>query len=245
MARTPPSLLAPAQPSTPSHAVSTVISPDKEAARARLRGTVWERSGLAVSVYQESIGLGRRLGAIGVTPDAITYASLGLAALAGVAAAIGWLGTAAFFVLASGLADVLDGVVARATGRSSPFGALLDSTINRLSDGLPLLGLVVFYAGWGPAVLAPGAALLAGFTVSYIRARAEGLGARLPALYMRRAERVVMLVASLLGGAIPVGGPVPAPLTLAGVAILAVLGAFGAVSAIRAARTALTDLRVG
>lgn len=227
-------------PSTPS---AKPASPHDDAARARLRGTLWGRSELAVGLYRGSIGLGCRLGALGVTPDALTYVSLVLAALAGVAAAGGWLVTSAAFVVASGLCDVLDGVVARATGRSSRFGALLDSTIDRLSDGLPLLGLVVYYAAWDLAVLAPGLALLASLTVSYVRARAEGLGAELPPLYMRRAERVLMLVASLLAGAIPLGGAIPAPLTLAGVSLMALLGACGAVDALSAARTALAGAR--
>jgi CDP-diacylglycerol--glycerol-3-phosphate 3-phosphatidyltransferase len=218
-----------------------VPRPDDAVARARLRGTVWERSALAVGIYRESIGLGRTLGTVGISPDALTYASLALAAAAGVAAGVGQLVAAACLVLASGLCDVLDGVVARATGRTSKFGALLDSTVDRLSDGLPLLGLVVFYAGSGPVVLAPGLALLASITVSYVRARAEGLGAQLPPLFMRRAERVLMLVASLLLGAIPLGGPWPAPLTLAGVALIAVLGGAGAVGALRAGRVALAE----
>jgi CDP-diacylglycerol--glycerol-3-phosphate 3-phosphatidyltransferase len=212
---------------------------DDDVARARLCATVWGRSALAIGLYREGIALGRALGALGVTPDALTYASLALAALAGVAAAAGRPIAAACLVLVSGICDVLDGVVARATGRATPFGALLDSTIDRLADGLPLLGLVVFYAGSGPAVLAPGAALLASLTVSYVRARAESLGATLPPLFMRRAERVVMLAGSLLVGAIPLGGPVPAPLTLVGVALIAVLAAVGAASALRAARALL------
>lgn len=217
----------------------TLAALPEDIARARLHGTLWERSDLAVSVYRESIGLGRWMGSLGVAPDTLTYASLALAAGAGVAAAMGWLLTSGALVLVSGLFDVLDGVVARATGRSSRFGALLDSTIDRLSDGFPLLGLVVFYAGWGPAVLAPGLALLASLTVSYIRARAEGLGATLPPLYMRRAERVLMLSASLAAGSIHLGGALPAPVTFAGVALIAVLGAVGAIGALRAAHTAL------
>jgi CDP-diacylglycerol--glycerol-3-phosphate 3-phosphatidyltransferase len=217
-----------------------IASPHDDIARARLRGTVWDRSGLAVGVYRESIGFGRWLGALGVSPNALTYGSLVLAALAGAAVSAGWLLGGAGLVVASGLCDVLDGVVARATGRSSRFGALLDSTIDRLSDGFPLLGLVVFYAPWGPAVLAPGLAMLASLTVSYVRARAEGLGAELPPLYMRRAERVLMLVASLVAGAVPLGGSIPAPLTLAGVALIALLGAFGAIGALRAAHAALS-----
>ncbi|MFT3773358.1 MAG: CDP-alcohol phosphatidyltransferase family protein [Minicystis sp.] len=220
-------------------AASPAVSTDDTAARARLRGTVWERFSPAVATYRESLALGRALGALGVTPDTITYASLLLAAFAGVAAAMGSPITAACFVLASGVCNLLDGVVARATGRASPFGALLDSTVDRLSDGLPLLGLVVFYAGSGAAVLAPGLALLAGFTVSYVRARAEGLDAQLPPLFMRRPERVLMLVASLFAGAIPIAAPVPAPLMLAGVSLLAVLGAAGAVGALWAARAVL------
>lgn len=235
MRHTTPPLLSSSAPS--SRPVS--LPSDDEVARARLRDTVWERFSFAVAAYRESLALGRALGAAGITPDVLTYASLVFAAAAGGAAAFGRPITAAVLVLVSGLCDVLDGVVARATGKATRFGALLDSTIDRLADGLPLLGLVVFYSGSGMLVLAPGLALLAGLTVSYVRARAEGLGVQLPPLFMRRAERVLMLVASLVLGGVPLGGPVPQPITLVGVALIALLSAAGAVGALNAAHAAL------
>jgi CDP-diacylglycerol--glycerol-3-phosphate 3-phosphatidyltransferase len=212
---------------------------DSEYAHERLAGTVWDR-GFGLGAYRFALGVGRRLARGGVSADSLTLASLVLAGLAGVAAAGGYFVTAAAFVLISGACDALDGIVARASGSASRFGALLDSTVDRLADGLPLLGLVVFYADGGPIAAVPAATMTGVFTVSYVRARAEALGCKLPPLFMRRAERVFVLVGTLLLGTVhakSVG--VPAPLTLAGTAILGVLSFIGAVSALRSARQVL------
>lgn len=185
--------------------------------------------------------IGAALGRLGISANAMTYVSLVLALGAGVAVSFGEFVAAALLVVASGACDLLDGVIARATNSASRFGALLDSTIDRLSDGLPLLGLAVFYSSQGWPVALPLAAVIGAFTVSYIRARAEGLGATLPPLFMRRPERVVLLTMSLLFGAVPLpGAPVMAPLTLLGVSLLALLSFVGAVTVMRAARTALS-----
>jgi phosphatidylglycerophosphate synthase len=191
-------------------------------------------------LYRALMAFGAGLGRIGITANAMTYASLALAFGAGVAVALDAFVLSALFVVASGACDMLDGVIARATNSVSRFGALLDSTIDRLADGLPLLGLAVFYGTERWIVAFPVAAVIGAFTVSYIRARAEGLGAQLPPLFMRRAERVILLVLSLLLGAVELpGAPVPALLTLLGVSVLAVLNFVGSVVALRAARTAL------
>jgi CDP-diacylglycerol--glycerol-3-phosphate 3-phosphatidyltransferase len=210
-----------------------------ERASVRLRGTVWEHVRSAHVFYRGCLLVGSTLGRAGITANALTYASLGLALLAGVAAAMGQFGWAAALVVLSGAFDLLDGVVARATNTASTWGALLDSTVDRLSDAVPLLGVAVFYADHGAAVLAPAVAIVAGFTVSYVRARAEGLGVTLPPLFMRRAERVVLVTASLLLGLWPMPGPVRAPLLLLGVSVMALLSSAGVVSALRSARQEL------
>jgi CDP-diacylglycerol--glycerol-3-phosphate 3-phosphatidyltransferase len=205
----------------------------------RLRGTIWQNIGPAHTAYRGCLALGSRLGQLGVSPNALTYASLLFATLAGVAAAVGYFGTSALLLALSGIMDILDGAVARATGRATPFGALLDSTVDRLSDAFPLLGLIVYYAGSHAAVALSAFAMLSSFAVSYVRARAEALGADLPPLFMRRAERFIFLTASLLLGALPLGASLPSRLTLAGVSLMGLLSAVGAVIALRAAQRTL------
>jgi CDP-diacylglycerol---glycerol-3-phosphate 3-phosphatidyltransferase len=214
-------------------------------AQARLRGTVWEHVASAHVVYRALMGVGRAVGRSGISANTLTYGSLLFAAGAGVTAGLGHFLVAAGLVMLSGVLDVLDGVVARATGTESRYGALLDSTVDRLSDGLPLLGIAVFYGDAHGLAALPVIAMLGGFTVSYVRARAEGLGVKLPALFMRRAERVLLLTVSLLLGAVSLRAPVAAPLLLVGISVGALLNLIGAVAALRAARNALSITRPG
>jgi phosphatidylglycerophosphate synthase len=210
-------------------------------ASLRLQGTIWGRLTSARVLYRGLLGVGGALGRIGITANAMTWASLVLAAAAAVAIVFESFGLAAGLVVASGACDMLDGVIARATNSVSRYGALLDSTIDRLADGVPLLGLAIFYSGHGLAVAAPVLAIMGAFTVSYVRARAQGLRVELPPLFMRRAERVALLTLSLMLGAVEVGPPaVVAPLTLLGVGILALLNFAGSIWALRAARSALS-----
>src|SRR5579872_279786 len=104
-----------------------------------------------------------------------------------------WLGVTALF-------DVLDGTVARRTGRSSAFGAFYDSTLDRVADGAVMSGLAFFYAtsrqhGNVPMIGVCLAGLVGGFVVSYTRARAEALGVDAKVGFMQRPERVVLLSA--------------------------------------------------
>jgi CDP-diacylglycerol--glycerol-3-phosphate 3-phosphatidyltransferase len=211
----------------------------REYAEARLRGTVWQHIATAQVCYRLLMAVGRTLGRAGVSANALTYGSLAVAVAAGAGAALGHFFTAALLVLVSGVLDVLDGVVARANGTVSSFGALLDSTVDRLADGLPLLGVAIFYGQTSAAAAIPALAMLGGFTVSYVRARAEALGVVLPALFMRRAERVLVVTASLLLGAVPLMAPLPAPLLLGGLTVMAVLNSIASVAALRAARHVL------
>jgi CDP-diacylglycerol---glycerol-3-phosphate 3-phosphatidyltransferase len=216
---------------------------EADVARDRLRGTVWERVPPAQSIYVACLLFGRWLGRQGViSANGLTYLSLILAVAAGIAAGAEYIGLAGLLVLASGVCDLLDGVVARATGTQSSYGALLDSTVDRLTDGLPLLGLVVAYAEDGVLASIPGLAMLGGFALSYVRARAESLGAKLPALFMRRAERVVVLAASMLLATLMPSAVVFAPLLLAGVSLMALLNVVALVAALRASRVALLSV---
>lgn len=174
-----------------------------------------------------------------MSANALTYTSLVFAGFAGVAAALGHFGIAAALVVVSGLFDLVDGVVARATNTVSRWGALLDSSVDRLADGLPLVGVIAYYADSGLVVILPALAMLGAFSVSYVRARSDALGAVLPPLYMRRAERLLLLTLSFVAGLVMHDGPVPSPLLLLGVSMLGLLSFAGCISALHAARAAL------
>ena len=105
-------------------------------------------------------------------------------------------------MLLAGVLDLFDGALARATGRASDFGALLDSVADRVSELVVLLGLLVFYARSGEweysllVYLAAGGSVM----VSYLRARSEGLGIECKVGVMTRPERVAVLGAGLVVG---------------------------------------------
>jgi len=142
----------------------------------------------------------------GVHPNALTLAGLVFASLAGLFAARGALRVAAAWLLVSGLFDVLDGGVARATGRQSSRGAFLDSTLDRYAEGAFFAGLAWFAAVERRApsmVLAILLVLLGSLLVSYARARAEGLGTTCTVGLMERPARfAATILLCLLGGAL-------------------------------------------
>ncbi|MGQ3354624.1 MAG: CDP-alcohol phosphatidyltransferase family protein [Phreatobacter sp.] len=173
----------------------------------------------------------------GVTPNTLTLLSLLPALVSGVLAAYGAFGWATLLLLLSGVFDMLDGPLARSTGTVSRYGALLDSTVDRLTDAAPLLGLTVFYATSGWMAVVPAFTLLAAYTVSYVRARCEGLKVQLPPLWMRRGDRMVLIAVSLLLGVFS-----PA-ITLGGIGLVGVLSLLAAADALRVARNVI-DARV-
>jgi CDP-diacylglycerol---glycerol-3-phosphate 3-phosphatidyltransferase len=156
--------------------------------------------------------VGTSLARAGVTPDAITY----LGVLFHMAAALliidGRLLAAGLLSIAAGLSDAFDGAVAKARGTSSPFGAFLDSTTDRLSDALAFVPLAWLY-GVAPDVAErdqPWVAALAlatlvlSFLVSYTKARAESLGYDCNVGIAERGERLAIVIAALLFDLVPV-----------------------------------------
>ncbi|MBE7700913.1 CDP-alcohol phosphatidyltransferase family protein [Oerskovia sp. Sa1BUA8] len=145
----------------------------------------------------------------GVSPDAVTVVGT-----LGVVASALWLfptghlfaGTMAIMVFA--FSDALDGVMARQAGRSGPWGAFLDSTLDRLADAAIFTGLIVWFVRtdntWGIAVGL--ACLVLGSVVPYARARAEGLGMTAAVGIAERADRLVvtLVAAGLVGLGLPV-----------------------------------------
>ena len=141
-----------------------------------------------------------------VSPNALTAAGVTLCAAAAVLVYFEhrhellflWAGAATFVV--GSLLDILDGALARRSGRGTPFGAFLDSTTDRVSEGLVLgaIALVFVREGMEWAVATTFAALGGSFLVSYTRARAEALGLKGDVGIGSRAERVVVITAGLV-----------------------------------------------
>jgi CDP-diacylglycerol--glycerol-3-phosphate 3-phosphatidyltransferase len=119
---------------------------------------------------------------------------------AGVLIVTGHLFAAGFVVLAAGFFDILDGALARRTSRVTRFGAALDSTLDRLAEAVILISLLVVYAREQAVaeVALVGVTLIGSQLVSYVRAKAEGLGLQCKVGIFTRAERVVLLVLGLL-----------------------------------------------
>ncbi len=140
-----------------------------------------------------------------VTPDAVTATgTLGVVvgALVFFPRGMFFTGTAVVFFFV--LTDLLDGTMARRLGRTSRFGAWLDSTCDRVADAAIFSGLVLWFTGDGDSQLLAGVALfclVAGSIVSYAKARAEGLGLRCDVGLAERAERLILvLLGTLLAG---------------------------------------------
>jgi phosphatidylglycerophosphate synthase len=117
----------------------------------------------------------RALIKLGVSPNAITFASLLTAALSGWAMATGRFALGGWLYLFTGILDIFDGRVARASNKVSAGGAFFDSVMDRYSELVVFFGLAYFYRGSWAMFVVMGAAL-GSVMVSYTRARAEGLG---------------------------------------------------------------------
>ncbi len=179
--------------------------------------------------------LARGMARAGFRPDHLTVLGLLFSVAAGLGFALGHFRTGAAFATASGLCDILDGQIARVTGRASKFGAFLDSTLDRLAEAAMLVGLASYYTAnlvdqasdpervalnlarglepfhWGLFSLMALLALVGSFMVSYTRARAEGLGIECKVGWFERPERMVLLI---LAGFVGHGPVMPATLML-------------------------------
>ncbi len=151
---------------------------------------------------------------IGITPNIVTFVGfvgniiasvffLDSAWKKGGMAEIGWGG---FIILAAGLFDMMDGRLARMSGKSSLFGALWDSTLDRYSELVSLFGICLLFVrhgdgDWFWMGVVTFAAMIGSVMVSYVRARAEGLGIECKVGLMQRPERVVVTaVTAILTG---------------------------------------------
>ena len=135
-----------------------------------------------------------------ITPSAITWFGFLLTVGATALIITGHLFAAGFMVLIAGFFDMLDGALARRTNQATRFGAVLDSTLDRLAEAVLLLGILYLYAKEQAVaeILLVGVALLGSLLVSYIGARAEALGVKCEVGLFTRAERVIVLALGLL-----------------------------------------------
>jgi len=141
----------------------------------------------------------RLLARTSITPSIITWFGFLLAVGAAALIIAGHLFAAGFVVLFAGFFDMLDGALARHTNRTTRFGAVLDSTLDRLSEAVLLIGILLYVGDQSSvAVLLVCLALLGSLLVSYIRARAEALGLECLVGLFTRAERVIVLALGLL-----------------------------------------------
>jgi CDP-diacylglycerol--glycerol-3-phosphate 3-phosphatidyltransferase len=154
------------------------------------------RKNLAYHLSQPAVQL---LARTPITPSTITWFGFLLAVGAATLIFTEHLVAAGFLVLASGFLDMLDGALARRTNQVTHFGAILDSTLDRLSEAMLLLSIIVLYANTQSlaGVLLTGIALISSQLVSYIRARAEAIGLECQVGLFTRPERVLVLALGL------------------------------------------------
>jgi CDP-diacylglycerol--glycerol-3-phosphate 3-phosphatidyltransferase len=156
------------------------------------------RRNLAYRITNPIVGI---LSKIGITPNALTFINLALSIVAAYVIATGHFLLGGGLVLVSGLFDLLDGALARFTKQTTKFGAILDSTVDRISEAATLVGLLIWYVPQEDAslkIVLIFIVLIGSFLVSYIRARAEGLGWQCQVGLFTRAERVIVLAIGLL-----------------------------------------------
>src|SRR4051794_34058325 len=142
--------------------------------------------------------LGNLLLRMGVSPNAVTLVgTLGVCAGALVCFPQGWLLAGVVVVTAFVFSDMIDGYMARTSGRISPFGAFLDSTLDRLGDAAIFGGLALYYVGPGDSEWWTALAiycLTMGSVTSYARARAESLGMQAKVGIAERSDRLVAIL---------------------------------------------------
>jgi len=138
-----------------------------------------------------------------INPNILTVIGVALNVGCGVLFGMGWFFSAGVALVVANLFDMLDGQVARLSGRVTRFGGFLDSSLDRLSDMVVFVGLMVFYARDLPFhstlnVFLAGAGLMGSVMVSYASARAESLIPKCDVGFLRRPERVVLFIIGAL-----------------------------------------------
>ena len=134
----------------------------------------------------------------GLGPDFYNLAGVLFGLAIGIAIALGHLGMGALGIALCGVCDIMDGRMARARALASPYGAFIDSTLDRFVEVFIFLGFVVLLRGFAYGPLVAAAAITGSLLVSYARARGESVGVLCKEGLMQRAERMVLTFAACL-----------------------------------------------
>jgi CDP-diacylglycerol--glycerol-3-phosphate 3-phosphatidyltransferase/CDP-diacylglycerol--inositol 3-phosphatidyltransferase len=136
---------------------------------------------------------------LGISPNTVTMVgTLGVCAGALICFPQGWLLVGVLVITAFVFSDMVDGYMARKSGQITPFGAFLDSTLDRIGDAAIFGGIVLYYVGPGDSEWKAGLALYClamGSVTSYARARAESLGMQAKVGIAERSDRLVSILA--------------------------------------------------
>jgi len=130
---------------------------------------------------------------MGLTPDFFNFAGLASGLASGVALGLGRLELGGWAMALGGIADIMDGRVARARNLASPYGKFIDSTLDRFVEAFVFLGLVAYFRDRSTGAFLAAAALAGSLLVSYAQARGETVGMSGSGGLMQRAERLVLM----------------------------------------------------
>jgi CDP-diacylglycerol---glycerol-3-phosphate 3-phosphatidyltransferase len=141
----------------------------------------------------------RALASFGIAPNILTATGVTINIGCGILFAFGEFFWAGVVLIVANLFDMLDGNVARLTGNVTKYGSFLDSSLDRLSDMVAFLGIIIFYSRNVPQhsvlnVTLAGIGMIASVMVSYTTARSEGLGVKANVGFLQRPERMVLLI---------------------------------------------------
>jgi CDP-diacylglycerol---glycerol-3-phosphate 3-phosphatidyltransferase len=153
------------------------------------------------AVRQYMLGVGRFFAGLGVTPNMATMIGFALNAIVAIVLASGYPRAAGVMLLVASAFDMVDGAIARSTGKTSSFGGFLDSTVDRYSEIVVYVGLLVWlnttdndHLGSLLVLISATGALM----ISYARARAEAIGLKASVGLVARPERVILLAICLI-----------------------------------------------
>ena len=145
----------------------------------------------------------RALAEGGVHPNILTVIGVLISIACGILFGIGSFFWAGIVLIVANLFDMLDGNVARLTGQETKFGGFLDSSLDRVSDMIAFIGIMVFYASNTPQrsvtnVFLAALAMMSSVMVSYTAARSDSLGVKANVGFLQRPERIVLLIIGAL-----------------------------------------------
>ena len=143
------------------------------------------------------------LEATGISPNALTLIGFVLTAGVALVLASGVLFWGGLLLIVAALFDTLDGALARRAGKTSVFGAFLDSTVDRYSEAITLIALIYTYSAQPDGrlpILLLAFTLVGSLMVSYTRARAEAAGIECKEGFFQRTERIIVLIVGLVTG---------------------------------------------